>query len=114
MHGEAPFAWIDGGAYLRMSTEMEDPRFPDGIAIFGGDDEAKRLFLLSVDERGVSRKYNVRVSAHELHWRRNHPGSSQRVTIAFADGERMVSTGELRQDDSTWESDLSLTCTRIA
>ena len=66
LHGHTSFDWLEGGVFLIMRSMMEDPRFPDGVAIFGSDDMAKTFFLLYFDERGVSRKYDVTMTGHQL------------------------------------------------
>ena len=38
LRGRASFAWQDGGAFLVWRSQLDDARFPDGIAIFGSDD----------------------------------------------------------------------------
>ncbi|MCR6670402.1 hypothetical protein [Devosia ginsengisoli] len=40
LRGKVSFAWQDGGAFLVWRSEIEDPLFPDGIAIVGSDDAA--------------------------------------------------------------------------
>src|SRR6266498_4053098 len=59
LHGRTSFEWLENGAFLVMRSEIDDPRFPSGIAIFGSDDTAEQYFMLYFDERGVSRKYEV-------------------------------------------------------
>ncbi len=61
-----------------MRSEIDEPRFPSGLAIFGSDESAKEYFMLYFDERGVSRKYEV--TLHDNIWNvwRNAPGFSQR------------------------------------
>jgi hypothetical protein len=114
LHGHANFAWIEGGAYLRMSTDMDDPQVPAGVAIFGSDDEAGQIDMLYFDERQVSRHYQVRLSEDECTWWRDHPGFSQRFTLKIdPESNIMVGEGELSRDGTTWEGDLTLTYTRI-
>lgn len=112
-HGRVSFAWLEGGAFLIMRTEIDEPGIPSGIAIFGSDDAAKHYFMLYFDERGVSRKYDVTMSGNQLMWWRDNPGFSQRATITIEDANRMVSKGEMARDGGTWENDLALTYTRI-
>ena len=113
-HGRTSFAWMAGGAFLVMQSQIEEPEIPSGIAIFGTDDTTGECLMLYFDERGVSRKYDVSVQDNVWKWWRDAPGFSQRVvgTIA-ADGRTMVSSGELSRDGTRWEPDLALTYTRI-
>ncbi|MGP8267955.1 MAG: DUF1579 family protein [Beijerinckiaceae bacterium] len=58
-HGRGTFEWIEGGAFLLMRSEIDEPEIPSGLAIFGSDNATGEYFMLYFDERGVSRKYNV-------------------------------------------------------
>ena len=112
-HGEATFEWIQGGAFLMMHTEIEEPGIPSGIAVFGSDDATGQYFMLYFDERGVSRKYDVSMQDDVLAWWRETSSFSQRCTISIWDGgRRMVSSGEMSKDGGAWEPDLHLTYTR--
>ena len=59
LHGHASFEWLEGGAFLMMRSEIDDPRFPSTITIFGSDDSEGEYYMLAFDERGVSRKHEV-------------------------------------------------------
>ncbi len=114
LHGRTSFAWIEGGAFLIMRSEMDEPRIPTGLAIFGSDDATGEYFMLYFDERTVSRKYDVDVRVDGLTWRRDAPGFSQRMDLTMsADAESIVSRGRLSRDGMTWEGDLELTYRRI-
>ena len=113
LHGHVSFEWLEGGAFLMMRSEIDDPRFPQGIAIPGSDDSEGEYYMLTFDERGVSRKHEV--SLHEKIWKwwRNAPGFSQRYeAIISEDGNTIIGKGELSKDGVTWEKDLDLTYTR--
>jgi hypothetical protein len=113
-HGRTSFEWLEGGAFLIMHSEIDEPEIPSGIAIIGSDDSAGEYFMLYFDERGVSRKYEVALRDNTWRWWRNTPGFSQRFTGTFLDdGRTIVGRGELSKDGSTWEGDLDLTYTRI-
>jgi hypothetical protein len=114
-HGRTSFAWHEGGAYLIMRTEIDEPGIPSGVAIFGSDDAAKMYFMLYFDERGVSRKYDVTMTDNRLTWRRDEPSLSQRCVIAIeGDGATMVGKGEMSRDGAAWEDDLSLAYVRVS
>jgi hypothetical protein len=53
LRGSVTFERIEGGAFLRMHSKMDDPEIPEGVAIFGTDDGD------NADE-GVSRRYGAR------------------------------------------------------
>jgi hypothetical protein len=113
-HGRTSFAWIEGGAFLIMHTQIDEPEIPSGIAVFGSDDTTDECSMLYFDERGVSRRYEVSLRDNVWKWWRNAPGFSQRFTGAIAaDGRTIVSRGELSRDGATWEPDLALTYTRV-
>jgi len=46
LHGRTTFAWSDGGAFLVMRSEIDEPGVPSGIAIFGTDDDSKECSML--------------------------------------------------------------------
>ena len=113
LRGEASFEWIEGRAYILMRTRMDEPKVPEGMAIFGSDDADGACYMLYYDSRGVSRKCDTSLEHNVWKWWRNHPGFSQRYTMTLSDdGQTMVGKGELSKDDATWESDLELTYTR--
>lgn len=113
-HGRTSFDWLEGGAFLLMRSEIDEPAIPSGIAIFGSDDESGECSMLYFDERGVSRRYEVSLEGNVWKWRRNTPGFSQRFIAEIApDHSTIVSSGELSRDGGEWEADLTLTYTRI-
>lgn len=112
-HGRTSFEWLEGGAFLVMHSEIEEPGIPSGVAIFGSDDSTGEYFMLYFDERGVSRKYEVTLRDNIWKWWRNATGFSQRFTGTFVDdGHAIVGKGELSRDGASWEKDLELTYTR--
>ena len=112
-HGRTSFEWLEGGAFLMMHSEVDEPGIPSGIAIFGSDDDLGEYFMLYFDERGVSRRYEVRLRDNVLTWWRNAPGFSQRSTHNIVDdGRTIIGKGEVSKDGS-WEKDLDLTYTRV-
>jgi hypothetical protein len=113
LHGRVSFAWIEGGAFLMMRTEVDVPEIPSGISIFGSDDAAGTYYMIYFDERGVSRKYDVTMSGNRLTWQRDDPSFSQRATLTMENGNWIVSTGEMSRDGATWEPDLGSTYTRV-
>ncbi len=114
LHGRTSFEWLEGGAFLIMHSEIDEPRFPHGIEIFGSDDMEKKFFMLHFDARGISRKFDVTVDNNQLKWWRNEPGFSQHYTMTIEDkGNKLVSKGEMSRDGGAWENDLQLTYTRV-
>ncbi len=107
LRGRAVFEWIEGGAFLRILSEIDHPKFPDGVAIIGSDDSAKTYYQIYFDERGISRKYDVTITDNQIKWSRDDEHLSQRFTITI-EKDRLVSIGEMSVDGGEWESDLSL------
>lgn len=113
LHGHASFAWLEGGAFLMMHSDIEEPGIPSAIAIFGSDDASEAYFMLYFDERDVSRKYEATLRDNVWTLWRNMPGFSQRFTGTFADnGDTIIGVWELSEDDSSWKRDLELTYKR--
>lgn len=102
MRGRASFEWLEGGAFLVMRTDMDDPNIPSGVAIFGSDDAARTVSMLYFDERGVSRTYEVAMIGNRPTWWRDEPSFSQRFDVD-EDGRRMVGEGEMSRDGGVWE-----------
>ena len=114
LHGRTSFEWLEGGAFLMMRSEIDEPGIPSGIAIFGSDDSTHEYYMLYFDERGVSRKYEVTLQDNIWKWWRNTPGFSQRYTGTIVDdGNTIIGKGELSKDGSSWEKDLDLTYKRV-
>jgi hypothetical protein len=113
-HGRTSFAWMAGGAFLIMQSEIDEPEIPSGIAVFGTDDTTGECSMLYFDERGVSRRYEVTLQDNVWRWWRNAPEFSQRCAATIApDGRTMVSRGQYSRNGTNWEPDLELTYTRI-
>jgi hypothetical protein len=94
--------------------EIDDPRFPSTITIFGTDDSEGEYYILAFDERGVSRKHEVSLRDNIWKWWRNAPGFFQRYEATITDdGNTIISKGELSKDGVSWEKDLDLTYTRV-
>lgn len=108
-HGRTSFEWLEGGAFLIMHSEIDEPGIPSGIAIFGSDDSTKEYYMLYFDERGVSRKYEVTLDNNIWKWWRNDPKFSQRFTGTIVDdGRTIISKGEMSRYGKSWEKDLEL------
>ncbi len=114
LHGHASFEWLENGAFLLVRSKVDDPRFPSTVSIFGSDDAEGKFFMLTFDERGVSRKYDVTLHDNIWKWWRDAPGFSQRYEGIIGDGGNTIITkGELSKDGVSWQKDLDLTYTRV-
>ena len=114
LHGRAKFQWIEDGAFLIVHTHIEDPQFPDGVAVFGTDDgRPDRGRMLYFDSRAVSREYEWTLAGSKWTWSRQDPKLSQRMHLTIAaDGRTIECKGEMSHDGGPWAADLSLTYTR--
>ena len=113
-HGRTSFAWHEGGAFLVMRSEIDEPEIPSGVAIIGSDDAAGTFTMIYFDERGISRRYIVEVADGEVSWHRDEAGFAQRmVFIIAADGARLDAHGTMAHDGGPWEDDLQLSYERI-
>ena len=111
-HGRASFSWIEGGAFLMMRSEVDEPEVPSGMAIYGGDDGDKTFSMHYFDERGVSRKYDVTMDGNVMTWKRDDPKFRQRMRFTI-EKSRIVCKGEMSKDGKPWEGDLELTYERV-
>lgn len=106
-HGRTSFSWIEGGAFLLMRSEVDEPEIPSGVAVFGSDDAAGACTMLYFDERGISRHYAVEIGDGEVSWHRDEAGFAQRMVIsASPDGTTLRSQGSMSRDGNPWEDDL--------
>ena len=110
--GRTSFGWHEGGAFLIMRSQVDDPRFPDGVAIIGSSDVAGTFAMIYFDERGISRIFDVSVGDRTVRWRRDDPDFSQSLTITQKDGVTLVSQGRMTTKDGAWTDDLSQVFTR--
>lgn len=112
-HGRTLFEWTDGGAFLTMRSEIDEPEIPSAVGHFGADD--KYYFLAYFDERGVSRKYEVSFDGDAMVWTRNDPKLAQSMTFTRENGgTKIVCKGRKSESGGPWSDDLSLTYTRLS
>jgi hypothetical protein len=114
LHGRTTIEWHDGGAFICIRSEIDEPQVPSGISYVGSDDEQDSFTMLYFDERGVSRRYEVAMDEGVMHWWRDAPGFRQRYTLTVsADGDTLQGRGELARHEDAWGPDLELTYTRV-
>lgn len=115
LRGRVTFERIEGGAFLRMHSKIDDPEIPEGVAIFGTDDDDNACTMLYFDVRGVARKYDVAFHADGFTWSRNSPQFAQRFRVTIAkDGRTMEGEGTMKKGGQAWEPDLRLSYVRAA
>jgi hypothetical protein len=111
--GRVTYERIEDGAFIRMHSKMDDPEFPEGVAIFGTDGEDETCTMLYFDSRTVARRYSVTFHEDGYTWSRESPTLAQRFRVTFGeDGRTMEVKGQMKKDGGDWEPDLSLSCTR--
>jgi hypothetical protein len=114
LHGFTTFEWLEGGAFIVMRSEIDEPEIPSGIAIFGSDNVTREYFMIYFDERGISRKYDVLIDNNKVSWSRNTPEFSQRMILNILDDQKkIISKGEMSKEGDSWEPDLELTYTLV-
>jgi hypothetical protein len=111
LHGRTSFSWHEGGAFLIMRSQVDKPKFPDGVAIIGSDGGSGRFAMIYFDERGVSRLLDVTVGERSVTWRHDDPEFTQTLTIK-AEGDGLLSKGRMSRKGGEWEDDLSQVFTR--
>ena len=113
-HGRTSFSWHEGGAFVLMRSEIDEPEVPSGVAVIGSDDAAGTATMLYFDEREVSRRYTVEIADGQVSWHRDEAGFAQRMVLTVADdGTRLEARGTMSRDGGPWEDDLQLTYERI-
>lgn len=113
LRGRVTFERIEGGAFIRMHSKMDDPEIPAGVALFGTDDSDDSCTMLYFDARGVARRYEVTFDRDGFTWSRDTPEFSQRFRVAIAsDGGTMEGEGTMKKDSAAWEPDLRLSYAR--
>lgn len=104
--GRTSFAWHEDGAFLIMRNEVDEPDFPDGVALIGSDNANHRFSMIYFDERGVSRIMDVTLGEDTVTWRHENSDFAQRLTIR-KEGDRLVSKGLMSEKGGAWKDDLS-------
>lgn len=104
--GRTSFEPHEGGAFIIMRSEVDEPGFPDGVAIIGSDGAAGRFSMIYFDERGISRIMDVTIGQDTVTWRHDDSEFAQRLTIT-KEGNRLVSKGLMSEKGGPWKDDLS-------
>jgi hypothetical protein len=111
--GRASFAWHESGGHLIARTSFGVPGAPNSLCIIGCDAANGTYVQLYSDDRGVSRVYDMSISASTWKlWRHGQP-FPQRFTASIEDGgRRMVAQWEKAEDGTTYTTDFHLTYLR--
>lgn len=114
VRGRASFEWTEDGAFLMQHSDVPDSDFPRGTSVIGPDDTAGTYCMLYFDSRGVSRIYQMSLSADTWKLWRDFPSFSQRFTATFSDDHNVMNARwEQSSDGSNWELDFEETYTRV-
>jgi hypothetical protein len=109
LEGRASFAWHQGGAFIVLHTHVDEPDFPDGVAIFGSDDDHGTVTMIYFDEREISRRYEVTVGDKTVTWKRDDAKLAQTNTISANGDDILVGKGRKAENGGEWGDDLSQT-----
>src|SRR4051794_37495115 len=113
-HGRTSFGWHEGGAFVVMRSEIEEPETPKGGGVTAWDDAGGPFTMLYFDEGDIPRRYTVEVGDGEVSWYRDEAGFAQRMVLTLAaDGSRLDAQGTMSREGGPWEDDLQLTYERI-
>jgi hypothetical protein len=108
-HGRTSFEWCEGGAFVLMRSEIDEPEIPSAVAVFGSDDAAGTITMIYFDERGVSGRYTVEVTGEAVQLHCDEGGFAQRMVLTIAgDGSHLDARGTMSRDGGLWEDDLQL------
>ncbi len=113
-HITASFEWFEGGAFLsyHLGNRATDSHY--AIHVIGRDDSAETYTMVYVDDRGVSRIYQMSLEGGKWKQWRDAPGFAQRFVGAFSDdGNTITARWEKSYDGTNWEHDFDLTYTRV-
>src|SRR5262249_3146464 len=113
-HGRTSFEWHEGGAFVLMRSEIDEPEIPSAVAVIVSSDAAGLFAMGYFDERDVSRRSTVEVGEGEVRWHRDEAGFAQRMVLAIAaDGSRLDARGTMSRDGGPWADDLQLMYERL-
>jgi hypothetical protein len=111
--GRTVFEWREG-VFLDEHSDSEAPDFPAGTAVVGLDDTTETDCMLQFDSRGISRIYQMSLSAGVWKLWRDAPGFYQRYTGTFSADDTVIhGRWEHSPDGSSWALDFDLTYTKV-
>ncbi|MDB5184786.1 MAG: hypothetical protein JWN38_594 [Candidatus Saccharibacteria bacterium] len=116
IEGAASFAWLGGGAFLAMRSEMYAPGPPKSFTIIGRDMKQAEYSALYYDERGVSRTMEMDfIGGIWKMWRDalDNPFSQRFEGHLSADNNTITAQWEKSFNNQDWELDFDIIYTRI-
>jgi hypothetical protein len=109
--GSATCAWMDD-SFLRLQAEIDGK--PTWDFVFGRSDARDQFVVLSYDERGVLRVFELTLDDGGWVMSRADPDFHQRL-VGRIDGDRMVGSADASDDaGATWRKDFDLIFERVA
>lgn len=111
-HGIATFAWHESRAHLVMTWSLDVPEVPDTTSIIGCDGANDTYTLLSSDERGVSRIYEMGLTDSEWWGRREGLPFAQR--FRFTLGDDTMTGGWEMEKNGRFVPDIGVVYRRVA
>lgn len=113
INGQATFEWLADGPFLVHRSRFDHPEIPDALTVIGV--VGGRSCMTYFDARGVHRSYDVETRDGVLRYALTSPGFSQRYVAELDTGRDVIeASGELCQDGTTWQEDLTLTYRRVS
>jgi hypothetical protein len=114
VHTTASFEWIEDGAFLKMDSGEKGKGTPHVVCVIGRDNDTETYTMLYLDNRGVSRIYNMSFKGGEWKQWRESPDFWQRFTgVLSPDGNTITAKWENSKDGVDWKHDFDLIYTRI-
>lgn len=107
--GAASFEWFEGGDFLIMRQGSKENGLPWATWFVGRDQDSQNYSILYVDDRRVSRVYEM--SFDERVWKiwRHSRGFSQRFSGSIDKEMKLIKASwEKSRDGKTWEHDFDV------
>ena len=109
--GSTTFEWLPGEHFLLQRSQVEHPRFPDGLSIFGVAEAGDGLVVEYFDSRGVRRTHRGSLEDGVLRYQREGEPFDQRFTATIG-GDEFTAEIEFAETPGDWQHDMALTFRR--
>jgi hypothetical protein len=112
--GSVSFEWLENGDFLVMRQgEKNDSMWATWL--IGHDEDSQNYTVLYIDNRRVSRVYDMSFEKDVWKIWRNAPGFSQRFVGKISKDKKIIKAyWEKSADGKTWEHDFDMLFKRIA
>ena len=113
LKGDASFEWFEDGDFLIMRQGTKGNGMPWATWFIGRDDSSPDYTVLYIDDRRVSRVYEMSFAKGVWKIWRNVPKFSQRFTGEIDKDVKMINTSwEKSTDGKNWEHDFDIKYTK--